>query len=106
MKAMLLVAALIAFAQDPAQPNLPNLLSRVAEEAEILQQNTRLFTCVYNARQYSVVKDLHCLSNQFQRDFHSPELTADLYFSLSVGWWAQMESNHRPHPYQGCALAI
>src|SRR5438874_8912736 len=21
-------------------------------------------------------------------------------------WWAQMESNHRPHPYQGCALAI
>ena len=21
-------------------------------------------------------------------------------------WWAQVESNHRPHPYQGCALAI
>jgi hypothetical protein len=20
-------------------------------------------------------------------------------------WWAQVESNHRPHPYQGCALA-
>ena len=36
---MLLVAALLAFAQDPAQPNLPDLLSRVAEEAEILQQN-------------------------------------------------------------------
>ena len=39
MKAMWLVAALLAFAQDPAQPNLPDLLSRVAEEAEILQQN-------------------------------------------------------------------
>jgi hypothetical protein len=40
MKAMLLVAAaLIALAQDSAQPNLPDLLSRVAEEAEILQQN-------------------------------------------------------------------
>ena len=29
--------------------------------------STRLYTCVYNARQYSVVKDLDCLSNQFQR---------------------------------------
>jgi hypothetical protein len=36
---MLLVATLVAFAQIPAQPNLPDLLSRVAEEAEILQQN-------------------------------------------------------------------
>ena len=36
---MLLVAAFLAFAQDPAQPSLPDLLSRVAEEAEILQQN-------------------------------------------------------------------
>ena len=36
---MLLVAVWIAFAQDPAQPNLPDLLSRVAEEAEMLQQN-------------------------------------------------------------------
>jgi hypothetical protein len=36
---MLLVAALIAFIQDPAQPSLPDLLSRVAEEAEILRQN-------------------------------------------------------------------
>src|SRR5260370_20007545 len=40
MKTMMLVAAaLIALAQDPAQPNLPDLLSRIAEEAEILQQN-------------------------------------------------------------------
>jgi hypothetical protein len=37
---MLLVAALIAFTQDPTQPSLPELLSRVAEEAEILQQNS------------------------------------------------------------------
>jgi len=22
-----------------------------------------------------------------------------------VEWWAWVESNHRPHPYQGCALA-
>jgi hypothetical protein len=36
---VLLVAVLVAFAQDPAQPSLPYLLSRVAEEAEMLQQN-------------------------------------------------------------------
>src|SRR5664280_2878740 len=36
---MLLVAVWIAFAQDPAQPNLPDPLSRVAEEADMLQQN-------------------------------------------------------------------
>src|ERR1035437_2140164 len=36
---MLLVAAFLAFAQNPPQPSLPDLLSRVAEEAEMLQQN-------------------------------------------------------------------
>jgi hypothetical protein len=36
---MLLLAAFLAFAQEPALPNLPDLLSRLAEEAEILQQN-------------------------------------------------------------------
>src|ERR1035437_6245529 len=36
---MLLVAALLVFAQNPAQPSLPDLLSRVTEEAETLQQN-------------------------------------------------------------------
>jgi hypothetical protein len=36
---MLLVAALLACALNPAQPNLPDLLSRVAEEADMLQQN-------------------------------------------------------------------
>jgi hypothetical protein len=36
---MMLVAAVLACALNSAQPNLPDLLSRVAEEAEILQQN-------------------------------------------------------------------
>jgi hypothetical protein len=36
---MLLVAAFLAFAQNTAQPSLPDLLSRIAEEAEALQQN-------------------------------------------------------------------
>jgi hypothetical protein len=36
---MLLVGAFLACALNPAQPNLPDLLSRVAEEAAMLQQN-------------------------------------------------------------------
>jgi len=36
---MLLVAAWLACALDPTQPSLADLLSRVAEEAEMLQQN-------------------------------------------------------------------
>ena len=27
------------------------------------------------------------------------------YYMVFV-WWAQMESNHRPHAYQACALTI
>jgi hypothetical protein len=36
---MLIAVALFAFLQDPAQPSLPDLLSRIAEEAEMLQQS-------------------------------------------------------------------
>jgi hypothetical protein len=36
---MLLAVALMALTQDPTQPSLADLLSRVAEEAEMLQQN-------------------------------------------------------------------
>jgi hypothetical protein len=35
------------------------------------------------------------------REAENWSLTADRCF-----WWAWVESNHRPHPYQGCALAI
>ena len=27
-----------------------------------------------------------------------------LAISLSRNWWAQMDSDHRPHAYQACAL--
>ena len=30
-----------------------------------------------------------------------PHVAAD-----TVGWWAQVESNHRPHAYQACALTF
>ena len=29
----------------------------------------------------------------------------DSYSSLLQKWWAKMDSNHRPHDYQSCALA-
>ena len=36
---MLLLAAFLAFFQDPAHPTLTDLLDRLSEEAEIFQQN-------------------------------------------------------------------
>ena len=58
------------------------------------------------ARQYSIVKDRESFQQvavNFQRSTLSKTaetrlLTADRY------WWAWVESNYRPHPYQGCAL--
>ena len=29
----------------------------------------------------------------------------DFYLRLFLKWWAKMDSNHRPHDYQSCALA-
>jgi hypothetical protein len=52
-------------------------------------------TCVLYARQYSVVKDLDCYSNRLNS--HST--------NCCKWWWAWVDLNHRPHPYQGCALA-
>ncbi len=44
------------------------------------------------ARQYSIVKDL----DDDRLKPVPPKLES---------WWAWVESNYRPHPYQGCALA-
>src|ERR1700690_1449907 len=46
--------------------------------------SSRLYTCVYNARQYSVVKDRDCLSNQFKRV--SARLNSLLISTASLGW--------------------
>ena len=42
-----------------------------------------------------------------------PFINLSIYFSMCFDrfyliylWWAQMESNHRPHAYQACALTI
>ena len=30
--------------------------------------------------------------------------TITAFFTTFVVWWAQVDSNHRPHAYQACAL--
>ena len=57
----------------------------------------RAYLCLY-ARQYSVVKDLDRLGDLWGPGMPGP-------YGLSIDWWAWVELNHRPHPYQGCALA-
>ena len=32
-------------------------------------------------------------------------VSLDSYLTLFEEWWAKMDSNHRPHDYQSCALA-
>ena len=61
-------------------------------------------TCV--AHQYSIVKDQrHSSAAKTQ---HPASMDSDFLILLEfflIGWWAWVESNYRPHPYQGCALA-
>ena len=33
------------------------------------------------------------------------QVLSQLSYSPKMIWWAWVESNYRPHPYQGCALA-
>jgi hypothetical protein len=50
------------------------------------------------ARQYSIVKDHR------QHSAIGTRRKRGAFGFLSL-WWAWVESNYRPHPYQGCALA-
>ena len=67
--------------------------------------------CFVMPVKYSVVKD-HVLKNSGVRSQNSESrgfpriLSPDCWLLTSSFWWAQVELNHRPHPYQGCALAI
>ncbi len=54
------------------------------------------------ARQYSIVKELG--------DYQSPARAVWRHLLMSEltnldGWWAWIDSNYRPRPYQGRALA-
>jgi hypothetical protein len=63
--------------------------------------NLQLCSCpsIFNCQRSSIYKrqrsDSRCHGH----------LATDSCTSILVGWWAWIESNYRPHPYQGCALA-
>ena len=49
---------------------------------------------------------------QFSRCAFQPLLRSDFSIQIPLGteirsqrWWAKVDSNHRPHDYQSCALA-
>ena len=67
---------------------------------------------VYCPSEYSIFKDQFRLpfSNQdallaFTRRIQSPDSCILVVFCFGCKWWAWIDSNYRPHPYQGCALA-
>ena len=37
-------------------------------------------------------------------DISNQSLDYSYLYSDKIMWWAQMDSNHRPHAYQACAL--
>jgi hypothetical protein len=65
----------------------------------LLSRFTLLVFC--NARQIFSCQRSRLPQQSVEPNSRSALLTADF-----AAWWAQVESNHRPHPYQGCALAI
>ena len=44
------------------------------------------------------------LSWRFIANKQHPLLISNQPSTLTVNWWAQVDSNHRPHDYQSCAL--
>ena len=94
----------------PAFTRLKNSTGHLTQ-LTLLSLRLHLNLCLY-ARQYSVVKDLDCLQQSVNAT--RPLQIAVLFLGCRTArlgckpgaWWAWVELNHRPHPYQGCALAI
>ena len=58
--------------------------------------NLRIYLFKLNARLWL------CFSSQIKTRFAGLLICSDMTF---LKWWAKMDSNHRPHDYQSCALA-
>ena len=60
---------------------------------------------------YSIVKDqtpslLRCYFEDTENRLSVyGKTTFGFFVPLILCWWAWIDSNYRPHPYQGCALA-
>ena len=75
-----------------------------------LQNNFLRITLSYFHKLFSTYKSI--VSKKL---FNIPRTTRNLFrifkhlhitTIMMLVWWAQMESNHRPHAYQACALTI
>ena len=99
-----------AFALRPCSLDLSNVLSRTFGILLILSCQRRLLLPFLLKLQYFLKRTYYNLCFaviiQFSRyvlvmflKARSPET------SILITWWAKMDSNHRPHDYQSCALA-
>ena len=99
-----------AFALRPCSLDLSNVLSRTFGILLILSCQRRLLLPFLLKLQYFLKRTYYNLCFaviiQFSRyvlvmflKARSPETL------IFITWWAKMDSNHRPHDYQSCALA-
>ena len=65
----------------------------------VLFSALRMLTCV------SLAPLRFRLLNLFFKKLNETSKFLSLLQSVSLKWWAKMDSNHRPHDYQSCALA-
>ena len=99
-----------AFALRPCSLDLSNVLSRTFGILLILSCQRRLLLPFLLKLQYFLKRTYYNLCFaviiQFSRYvlvmFLKARSPGTLIF---ITWWAKMDSNHRPHDYQSCALA-
>ena len=99
-----------AFALRPCSLDLSNVLSRTFGILLILSCQRRLLLPFLLKLQYFLKRTYYNLCFaviiQFSRYVLVMFLKAQSPETLIfITWWAKMDSNHRPHDYQSCALA-
>ena len=99
-----------AFALRPCSLDLSNVLSRTFGILLILSCQRRLLLPFLLKLQYFLKRTYYNLCFaviiQFSRYVLVMSLKARSPGTLIfTTWWAKMDSNHRPHDYQSCALA-
>ena len=99
-----------AFALRPCSLDLSNVLSRTFGILLILSCQRRLLLPFLLKLQYFLKRTYYNLCFaviiQFSRYVLVMSLKARSPETLIfITWWAKMDSNHRPHDYQSCALA-
>ena len=99
-----------AFALRPCSLDLSNVLLRTFGILLILSCQRRLLLPFLLKLQYFLKRTYYNLCFaviiQFSRYVLVMLLKARSPGTLiSITWWAKMDSNHRPHDYQSCALA-